>query len=993
MTAEEINRKLADKKRLLTDIYFELQEAFEEKYGDNVLIFIELGSFFEIYSVDNETMQMGKAKEVAELLNIQLTRKNKSIAENSIKNPFMAGVPTVAFERHLHRLIQEQRWTIVIIRQKGEPPKVTRYLHQVISPGTNFDYISDSGENFIVALTVEAFKSIYSIGYSAIDVSTGVSYVSEIYGTLEDPNFALDEVFNLLHTYKTSEVILNFNSKLVNQNRVLEYLEIKRNYHFSVHTKRVKVDFQNELFKRTFKTNSFLSPIEELNLEKTPLASESLAILIEFIHQHDYKIVEKLHRPILIENRHYLYLGNSAIEQLNIISTSSDELTLLSLVDKTSTAMGKRLLKSRLLNPIFNRDELIERYDLIDRVSPHIQKIDNNLKRVYDLERILRRIKLQKLHPFEINYLHTSIVSIIDVVSIIKKNLIADFQFTDSELQSIVERIEERFNLDTTQKYNLEQISENIFNKKVSREIDRVEKDIEGYFQSLKKIVDKISEILNSKINKSDKDMVSLGVLEKEGYYITLTKNRFNLIEDDFYDEKIILGSEEYSFREFKVRKLSNSVKITADIIDRLSEQINLSKIRLISLVKEEFFREMEEMEIKFSLLIEKIIEFIAKIDVATSSGKVARDYNYKRPEILEDKDEKSILQISQLRHPLIERREENGIYVPNDIFLGDKSLLDKSVEFDRDVVDVTEENRVDGILLYGINSSGKSSLMKSVGIAIILAQSGFFVPANSMRFTLFRSLFTRIISKDNLQKGLSSFAVEMVELKNIFNRAGKNSIVLGDEISHGTETLSGVSIVASAILRLVEKKSLFIFATHLHQLTNIDEVQKLGTVVNLHLAVKYDEKEDRLIFNRKLQMGSGSSVYGLEFARSLHMDDRFLTLANSIRKKLAEEYSDIEILLQRKKSKYNKNLYLTKCVICGEKVDDVHHISEKKIAKMGFIGHFSKNHKYNLIPLCKKHHQEIHSGKIDISGFIMTSNGLELHYEENKKDNIIEKI
>lgn len=982
MNTEDLNKKLADKKRLLTDIYFDLQDGFEQKYGKDVLIFLELGSFFEIYAVDNEIMQLGKAKEVAEMLNIQLTRKNKSISENSIKNPFMAGVPTVAFERHLNRLIQEQKYTIVLIRQKGEPPKVTRYIHQIISPGTNFDYISDSGENFIVALTIDVHKNIYSIGYSAIDVSTGISYISEIYSTAEDPNYALDEIFNLLHTYKTSEIVLNFTNKFVNQHKVLEYLEIKREYHFSVQTRRIKVEFQNELFKRIYKTDSFLSPIEELNIERTPLASESLAILIEFIFQHDYKIIEKINRPILIENRNYLYLGNSAIEQLNIISTGIDNNSILSLIDKSSTAMGKRLLKTRLLNPIFNKLELDNRYLLVERASPFLNELDRNLKQIYDLERIIRRIKLKKLNPLEINYLHTSLNSTLQISDIVKKNLIDNFQFSEVEIREIIDKIENLFDLNITQKYNLNQINENIFQKGVSLEIDKVESDIDGYLKSLQKIAQNISEILKNKTNKSDSEMVSLGVLEKEGYYISLTRNRFNLIESDFQNAKMILGNSEYYFKDFKVRKLSNSVKITADVIDKISEQITHSKTKLISLIKDEFLKELEDFEIKFSLTIERIIDFISKIDVAVSTGKVANDYRYIKPIIVETENSENYLQISQLRHPLIERRESNGIYIPNDIFLGDKKYLDSNIEFDKTVIDATEDSKIDGILLYGINSSGKSSLMKSVGISIILAQSGFYVPATSMKLALFKSLFTRIVSKDNLEKGLSSFAVEMMELKNIFNRTGGQSIVLGDEISHGTETLSGVSIVSSAILRLVEKKSLFIFATHLHQLVNIDEVQNLGTVVNLHLAVKYDEKDDKLIFYRKLQIGSGSSVYGLEFAKSLHMDSTFLKNANLIRKRISEDYSDVELLLQNKKSRYNKNLYLTKCTICGEKVDDVHHIAEKKIAKQGFIGHFSKNHKHNLIPLCKKHHKDIHDDKINIQGFMKTSKGLELHYD-----------
>ena len=273
---------------------------------------------------------------------------------------------------------------------------------------------------------------------------------------------------------------------------------------------------------------------------------------------------------------------------------------------------------------------------------------------------------------------------------------------------------------------------------------------------------------------------------------------------------------------------------------------------------------------------------------------------------------------------------------------------------------------------------------MKSVGIAVILAQSGFFVPAKSMRFSLFDSLFTRISGADNIQRGLSSFAVEMLDLKNIFNRSNVKSLILGDEISHSTETLSGLSIVASAIVKLVKMKPIFIFATHLHQLPQLDEIKQLKEVMPLHLSVIYDAKSDKLIYNRKLRYGSGSSLYGLEFAKSLHIDNEFLTLAMSIRKKIADDYDSIERLTQKKQSKYNKELYISGCAICGAKVDDVHHINEQSKANDDdFIGHINKNHKFNLIPLCKKHHKMVHNQEINIKGFITTSKGLELHYEE----------
>jgi DNA mismatch repair protein MutS len=296
----------------------------------------------------------------------------------------------------------------------------------------------------------------------------------------------------------------------------------------------------------------------------------------------------------------------------------------------------------------------------------------------------------------------------------------------------------------------------------------------------------------------------------------------------------------------------------------------------------------------------------------------------------------------------------------------------------------VHDGHEINGVLLYGINSSGKSSLMKSIGLSVLMAQAGFFVTAAAMKFSLFDSLFTRIVSRDNLAKGLSTFAVEMLELKNIFNRASLRSLILGDEISHGTETLSGVAIVSSAIIKLARLRSIFLFATHLHQLSTMREIRALKNVVDLHLSVEYDELQDKLLFNRVLQSGSGSSIYGLEFAKSLHMDSDFLDIANKIRKRLAKDFDELELLVKKKTSKYNKELYVTKCVICGEMAEDVHHINHKSLADSnGFIGHFHKNSKHNLVPLCKEHHKEIHEGKIRVDGFVMTSNGLELKFEE----------
>ncbi len=226
-----------------------------------------------------------------------------------------------------------------------------------------------------------------------------------------------------------------------------------------------------------------------------------------------------------------------------------------------------------------------------------------------------------------------------------------------------------------------------------------------------------------------------------------------------------------------------------------------------------------------------------------------------------------------------------------------------------------------------------------------------------------------------------------MMELKNIFNRASSRSLVLGDEISHGTETLSAIAIITAALEQLHDISAFFFFTTHLHQLQALAHLKDMPHIASLHLAVHYDENNDVLVFDRTLQKGSGSSVYGLEFAQSLHMNATFLTNAMKIRRELAGELEETELLVQKQTSKYNDTLYLTRCAVCNDNVEDTHHIQEQHTAdKHGNIGHIPKDHKYNLVPLCKSCHNKVHQGKLKINGFVKTSKGFALDIEEDNK-------
>jgi len=977
MRSSEIDQILNNKDKLLTQIYFDLQRHFEEKYGHDTVVFMEIGTFFEVYEVNNDEQQIGKAKEIAELLNIQLTKKNKNIIENSDKNPLLAGVPAVSFERYLNRLIAEQKYTVIVVKQKGNPPKISRYISQIVSPGTNFDHIVDNDDNYIVSILVDKFREIYTVGYSAIDVTTGKTWLYETHGTSEDPAYALDEVFNLLNVYRTSEVVLTFLDGIDNQKHVLQYLEIPEHYHYSINNQRPKIDFQNELFKEVYQIQSLLSPIEHLDLERNPMITESLAILINFVIEHDYHIVQKMAMPRIIDNRRFMYLGNNALEQMGIISKDRKEFTLLKMLDKSSTAIGRRLLKERLLNPIMEKEELERRYNLIEKVNSHVRYLDEMMRGIYDLERLSRRLSLARLHPFEINHLYDSMQSVKELMIYVKKHKIQRTPFHESEVDEFLREIQKSIDLDISRRFTNATVDENFLMSGVDESIDTLVKENSVMLVAFEDIMKKIEKMLEDAGVSSSAKVVSLGLLEKEGYYISLSKNRFSFIENDFKKDE--------DFCKFVVKKLTNSVKITSSFTDELSDRIMKNRRKIVTLVKERYIQLQNLFSRRYTLLFERVIAYVADLDVGVSSSKIAQEYKHSRPMIVEAKEDENFMQIMQLRHPLIEVQERGGIYVPNDIVMGNRDYLDlphpTTVMLD---VRVHDGHDINGVLLYGINSSGKSSLMKSIGIAVLMAQSGFFVSAAVMKFSIFDSLFTRIVSKDNLAKGLSTFAVEMLELKNIFNRSTVRSLVLGDEISHGTETLSGVAIVASAIQKLSNVRCLFLFATHLHQLSTMPEITRLNNVVDLHLSVEYDEESDKLIFNRVLQAGSGSSIYGLEFAKSLHMDSEFLETANTIRKRLANDFDELELLVKKKKSKYNKELYVTKCIICGAVAEDVHHISHQSLAdKTGFIGHFHKDNKHNLVPLCKEHHKQIHDGKLHVNGFIMTSKGLELQFEE----------
>jgi DNA mismatch repair protein MutS len=360
----------------------------------------------------------------------------------------------------------------------------------------------------------------------------------------------------------------------------------------------------------------------------------------------------------------------------------------------------------------------------------------------------------------------------------------------------------------------------------------------------------------------------------------------------------------------------------------------------------------------RFSLL-GKISQFIALSDVCYVKAYNALKYNYCRPVIANGNSEgsnKSYVNFKKIRHCLIEQLNTNELYVTNDLEIG------------------TSNN---GLLLYGTNAVGKTSFIKSIGIAIIMAQAGMFVPCEEFTYYPYEYLFTRLLGNDNIFKGLSTFAVEMCELRTILKNANSKSIILGDELCSGTESTSALSIFVSSLERLHSLESTFLFATHFHEILEYEEVKNLDSMKIYHMSVFFDREQKTLIYNRKLRTGPGESMYGLEVCKSLDLPEDFIERAYAIRNKYNK--SNVSVL-EAKKSRYNANKLRGMCELCNNNEGtEVHHLQYQKNAKDGIInGEFNKNHKANLINICEACHNKIHSSSQEFR-ITKTTNGYKL--------------
>lgn len=958
--------------------YFDHHNNYVTKYGIKTIVLMQVGSFYEAYAAEKLGCDIVA---ISSLLNVNYTKTDKNKAIVNERNPHMLGFPCPVLHKFLRVLINDG-YTVIKIDQITENNSINRKVTQIYSPGTYIDEASPESNNiisiFIEDILQQNLEIQYCIGISIIDLTTGECYLYETYSKDNDEKLPLDEIVRVINSYKPKEVIINRlndtknkSVKTLTKEDLLLYLEITGVNHASHYSDNASKKYFSKAFIQDFLHKIYKVPnvLEYLDIELMSYATVSFIFGLEFAHQHNETLIESMNKPVILRNEEFLVLGNNALSQLNVIGGT--EGSLYDIINNLTTAIGKRFLKKELINPIVNKKDLEKRYNYIETMlkNDFYIEIEKVLKDISDIERLNRKLALKTLHPYEFTTLLQSYISINNIITLISKNkslasIIPNKKVTTS-LKELIKESETMFNIEESKKYNINDIKTNIFNPGVFIEIDKFQTTIAGNITIITKISDHLSSLLPQKTG------IKIMNNEKEGYYFQVSKNKFKILEK-LLETDITIGNIKINKDTFTYKILGSAVKIYFKKIESFSNN-DVSNVQeeMEILIKKKYIETCGALYTKYRIVLVELVKFIALVDFYKSGAKTARLYNYCKPVIKDNSN--GYISCEQLRHPIIERIKTDTEYIPHDIKLGK-----------------SESNSIEGLLIYGLNSSGKSSLMKAIGLSIIMAQIGYYVPATSYTFSPYTSCFARITGNDNIFKGLSSFSLEMTELKAILNRTGPRTLVIGDEVCRGTEHISGNAIVASTILKLASTSSSFIFATHLHEIAKMDRIKKLTNVKAYHLTVEYDEVKDTLIYDRLLKEGPGEPIYGYIVAKYIIQDLEFMKNVQEIKNELTNEPNT---LVHDKKSKYNSKIYMTSCQVCNKSYNstgknvghlDTHHINFQSKCKNGFATqkpHVAMNSKANLVILCKECHYNVHHDKLIINGYKETTTGVVLDF------------
>ena len=801
--------------------YFEIKE----KNKDSILFF-RLGDFYEMFFDD--------AKLASRELDLTLTGRDCGQKERAP----MCGVPFHSCESYIARLVQKG-YKVAICEQTEDPAKakglVKRDIIRVITPGTVIESgMLDEGKNNFIS---SAFMANKKIGLSFCDISTGELFITEISG--EDLQ---DQLQDQLISYNPKEILIG--GEIVNFKTLPNFIKEKLSASVEMLTDdEFGYSICLDAMKKQFKEND----VNSIKDKKEMVSS--VGALLSYLKVTQITGYERINTFEVYNENQYMNLDYNTRRNLELTRTMMNKEkkgSLIWLLDKTKTAMGKRLLRYWLEHPLLNIGTILNRQSAIaDLVDDTVQRLEitESLIGIFDIERLMTKIVYGNANARELRSLCGAFENLPQI-----KNLISKFDSSlMRKLTEDIDTLEDIHQLIDTAIEDEPPFSVReggLIKEGYNEELDSVRSDMNNSTSLL-------AQIELEQKEKTGIPKLKVGYNRVFGYYIEVTNSYKDKVPEEYIRKQTLTNCERYITQELK----------------DLEGRILGAKDRSFGM-EYAIFDEIRKVVANNLDRIEKTAKAIATLDVLTSLANVASDNNYTRPEV--NQSSKIILKDS--RHPVVEALLSGAPFVPNDVTLDNDS------------------NRV--AIITGPNMAGKSTYMRQVALIVLMAQMGSFVPASYAEIGVVDSIFTRVGASDDLASGQSTFMVEMNEVANIVKKATKNSLLILDEIGRGTSTYDGMSIARAVLEFVADKKKLgakALFATHYHELTVMENL--LDGVKNYNIAVK--KRGDDITFLRRIIPGGADDSYGIEVAKLAGLPDWIIKRAKEILKELTSGKTD----------------------------------------------------------------------------------------------------
>lgn len=806
----------------------------KEKYKDCIL-FYRLGDFYEMFFDDAVTA----SKE------LELTLTGKSCGQDE-RAP-MCGIPYHAVDGYLNRLVSKG-YRVAICEQVEDPKLakgiVKREVIRIVTPGTNLSTqsLDETKNNYLMGISYVD----HSFGISTVDVTTGDYYVTQV----TELRQTMDEIIKFM----PSEIICN--TSLVVSGIDLEDLKNRLNISINILEDWY---FDEEQCEKTLKQHFQIASLLGLGLHDFDIGTIAAGAVLKYLYETQKNSLSHITHLIPYVTGRYMIIDSSTRRNLELTETLREKQkrgSLLWVLDKTKTAMGARMLRSFIEQPLIKKEDINERLDAIEELNSNVitrEEMREYLDAVYDLERLMSKVSYRSANPRDLIALLNSLKMIPHIHFLTK-------ELTSEEWKSIYRDIDDLTDL------------EQLIDSAIDPEPPITMKDGGIIKAGFNEEVDRLrlakteGKTWLANLEQEEREKTGIKNLKIKfnrvfGYYLEVTNSYQSLVPDNWIRKQTLSNAERYTTPELK----------------KMEEDILGAEDKLFSL-EYDLFSEVRDTIAEQVLRIQKTAKAIAKADAYASLALVAERNRYVRPIINED----GVISIKGGRHPVVEQMISNDMFVENDTFLDNHT------------------HRVS--IITGPNMAGKSTYMRQTALIVLMAQLGSFVPAETAEIGIVDRIFTRVGASDDLASGQSTFMVEMTEVANILRNATKNSLLILDEIGRGTSTYDGLSIAWAVVEHISDTNKLgakTLFATHYHELTELEG--RLNSVNNYCIAVK--EQGEDIVFLRKIIRGGADKSYGIQVAKLAGVPEDVLHRAREIASMLANNDINTNVVLPAESS------------------------------------------------------------------------------------------